>query len=84
MSYTIYSKPGCVFCEHAKNYLNSRGLAYTEKIVDVGQHKYATKTYVSVVELRQLIPGVKSVPQIFFEDTHIGGYEDLKKYVESK
>lgn len=79
MDYIVYSKPGCGFCDMAKDLLESKQLGYKEIIVDVGQQKDESKTYISVGQLRNLIPNVRSVPQIFKGQEHVGGYDDLKK-----
>lgn len=36
----------------------------------------------TVDELKELVPGVKSVPQIFDEDHHVGGFTELKEYLK--
>lgn len=77
--YTIYSKPGCNFCEQAKQLLNDKGLAYDERILDVGQEKDAGKTYVTVEQLRQVVPSARTVPQILNDGELIGGYSALAK-----
>jgi len=79
MKYTIYSKPACAFCEQAKSLLASKNLAYEELILDVGQVKDSSKTYVSVQELRDRVPGARTVPQIFLGDELIGGFDSLQK-----
>lgn len=75
--FTVYSKPACGFCDKAKSLIASKGLAFNEVIIDVGQPKDASKTYCTVDELRQLVPDVRSVPVIFQNGNHIGGYSDL-------
>ena len=77
--YTIYSKPGCTYCEQAKTLLNAKGLAYDEFIIDVEQIKLADKKYVSVNQLKQVVPSAKTVPQILLDGTLVGGFESLKK-----
>lgn len=76
--FTVYSKPGCGFCDKAKSLLESKSLPYSEIILDVGQEKISGKEYVSVDELKRLVPGVRAVPQIFKDGQHLGGYEALK------
>ncbi len=31
MTATVWTKPGCPFCDMAKNLLNEKGIAYEEK-----------------------------------------------------
>ena len=82
--FIIYSKPGCAFCEHAKSYLAAKNLPYQELILDVGQAKLEERSYYSLEHLKNKIPGVKTVPQIFEDHELIGGYEALKKHVEAR
>lgn len=77
--YTVYSKPNCPWCDRAKALLTSKGEAYEEIILDVGQAKDPAKTYVSVAELKAVVPNAQSVPQILNEGMLIGGYTDLAK-----
>lgn len=81
MEFTIYSKPNCSHCEQAKKLLSSKGMAYSELIIDVGQDKDADKTYVSVAELKQRVPTAQSVPQIFRQDEYVGGFSQLRQLV---
>lgn len=76
--YTVYSKPNCKFCTQAKQLLEAKGLPYQEFILDVGQVKEDGKTYVTVEQLKQLVPTARTVPQIFLDDTLIGGFDALK------
>lgn len=65
----IYSSPLCGFCYRAKHLLESKGISFTE--IDVlmnGQRKQ---------EMVQRAGGRTSVPQIFINDQHVGGCDDL-------
>lgn len=72
---TIYTKPNCPWCVKAKELMNSLGLKYEEKKLDVDYTRD---------ELRKLVPENLSltVPQIFVYNKRIGGYEDFKEYAE--
>lgn len=75
----IYSKPNCTYCEQAKDLLAAKGLEYEERIIDLGQEYIEGKTYVSLDELKILVPQVKTVPQIFNTEMQlIGGFTELK------
>ena len=68
----VYSKPHCPYCDKAKYLLKSLGLQYEEKVV--------TKD-LSIDELfKALGKQVKTIPQIVMDDTHIGGYNELKEH----
>lgn len=68
----IYGKPKCKYCDMAKALLTNKGIEYS--YIDIMQDEGAMDMIVDA--------GLKSVPQIFNGDTHIGGYEDLVKYLE--
>ena len=79
MRFTIYSKPGCTFCDQAKALLEARSMVYEELILDVGQEKDSEKTYVPVATLKERMPTARTVPQIFNGDTYVGGYTELRQ-----
>jgi glutaredoxin-like protein NrdH len=68
---TVYGKPQCPECDRAKNILNSNGVEY--KYVDISKDEIAM----------QFILGLKlrSLPQCFDEESHIGGADDLSFYL---
>ena len=69
--YTIYSKPDCPWCVKAEKALDFIGVKY-EKI-NVEEDKEARDFLVR--------SEFKTVPQIFYDDEYIGGYEDLVDYL---
>ena len=81
--FKIYSRPGCSYCDATKMLLERRRLPYQELILDTGQQRKPDATYYTKAELQQLVPNVKTVPQIFHNDKYIGGYADLTKYLGS-
>ena len=64
----IYTTPSCGYCVRAKTLLKQRGYPFQE--VDVAGD--ATKR-AWLVE----VTGRRTVPQIFFGDESIGGFDDL-------
>ena len=65
---TMYTKPNCPYCDRAKSLLESRGVEYT--MIDVSVDPAARQVLVN--------QGLRSVPQIYNNDTHIpGGYQGL-------
>lgn len=77
MNFTVYSKPNCPQCEMAKAYISNRGLKYKEITLDVGQHKFEHNEYITRDELLLKVPGAKTMPQIFKDGEHLGGYKEL-------
>ena len=64
----IYSTAICPYCVAAKNFLKSRGAAYTEVRIDTDPVARA----LMMEKTRRT-----SVPQIFINGTHVGGYDEL-------
>jgi glutaredoxin 1 len=73
MKVEIFSKDGCPYCVKAKNLLNLKGLSFTEHTV--GQNGIDKQ----VIEERAGKP-IRTVPQIFIDEAHIGGFTDLEKW----
>ena len=65
----IYSTAICPYCVAAKNLLKSRGLDYQEVRVDTDPAARAA--------MLERSHGARSVPQIFIDGVHIGGYDEL-------
>ena len=65
----IYTSPLCGFCHAAKRLLNQKGVEFTE--VDVLQHPDRKP------EMIERANGGYTVPQIFIDDMHVGGCDDL-------
>lgn len=76
--YTVYSKPNCPYCDHAKALLESKGLTYDVVNLDVGQPKDESAKYISREELLIKIPTARTMPQIFLGESLIGGFTELK------
>ena len=64
----IYSKTYCPYCDRAKAMFKSKGVAYEEIMLDDKDDEFA--------KLKQKT-GMMTVPQIFINDTLVGGYSDL-------
>ena len=69
----IYTAPQCYYCDKAKALLRKKGADFEE--IDVEVDREAMK---KVIEST----GRKTVPQIFVEDFHVGGCDDLYAYEE--
>lgn len=65
----IYTKWGCPFCVRAKALLDGKGVAYTEYDLTLGGPKKA--------EMLARAPGARTVPQIFINDSAMGGSDDV-------
>ncbi|HZY33705.1 MAG TPA: glutaredoxin 3 [Rhodanobacter sp.] len=65
----VYSTVACPYCVAAKNLLKSKGLEWTEVRIDTD----ATQRDAMLARSG----GRRTVPQIFINDRHVGGYDDL-------
>jgi glutaredoxin 3 len=65
----IYTKIFCSYCASAKRLLGDKGVAYEEHDITLGGPKRA--------EMIQRANGRTTVPQIFIDDRHVGGSDDL-------
>lgn len=72
MKIVVYSKKECKFCVEAKRLLESKWLMFEE--IDVIQSEDIKNEMISRAN------GKRTVPQIFINDKHIGGYTDLCQY----
>jgi glutaredoxin 3 len=65
---TLYTTGFCGYCVAAKNFLKSKGHGWTEIRVDTDPAQRAV-----MMETTKR----SSVPQIFINGVHVGGYEEL-------
>lgn len=65
----IYTGMMCGYCSAAKRLLKKKGIEFTETDVTWKPGKRA--------EMMQRANGKHSVPQIFINDEHVGGCDDL-------
>jgi glutaredoxin 3 len=64
----IYTTPTCPYCHAAKALLTEKGADFTETtVLDPALREQMT----------QRAHGRRTVPQIFIDDAHVGGYDDL-------
>ena len=60
----------CNFCEAAKRLLTRNNFAYNE--IDIGKVDGAMDDMIKKAK------GKRTIPQIFFDDQHIGGYDEVR------
>jgi glutaredoxin 3 len=65
----IYTKAYCPYCMQAIMLLQNKGVAYTEIRIDQQPEKRP--------EMIEKANGRTTVPQIFINDLHVGGCDDL-------
>ncbi len=71
---TIYGNNRCGWCKKAKKLAETYGLQHQWKDTDVEENLNTMKT---------LFPNARTVPQIWWDDRHIGGYEDFAAEIEN-
>ena len=67
---TIYMGPMCSYCDAAKRLLKRNNIPYNEINVALEEEKRE--------EMLNKSNGKRTIPQIFFNELHIGGYEELR------
>jgi glutaredoxin 3 len=65
----IYTWSRCPFCIRAKGLLDQKGIAYTEYCIDGDEAARSV--------MAERANGRRSVPQIFINNHHVGGCDDL-------
>lgn len=73
MKAVVWSKYHCPFCDQAKALLQNKNIPFTEHKIGDGYTKE---------ELLEAVPHARSVPQIFVDDQLIGGFNELKLFLE--
>ena len=66
----MYSGPACNFCDAAKRLLARNNIEYKE--INIATEDGA------VDEMIKKANGKRTIPQIFFDDHHVGGYTELR------
>ena len=67
----MYSGPMCNFCEAAKRLLDRNNLKY--EVIDISSGDGIRD------EMIKKSNGKRTIPQIFFNDYHVGGYQELRE-----
>ncbi len=77
--WTIYTKENCKYCKWAKNYMTYYKFDFIEKKDDPDNklEEYRSEPECGDGVCRR---GTVTYPQIFYGDTHIGGFNDLIQY----
>jgi len=65
----IYTTPFCGYCHAAKRLLQAKGQSFAETDVSAAPDKRA--------EMMQRASGRRTVPQIFIDGRHVGGFDDI-------
>ena len=71
----MYSGPMCNFCEAAKRLLDRNNLKY--EVIDISSGDGIRE------EMIKKSNGKRTIPQVFFNDYHVGGYQELRELEKS-
>jgi Glutaredoxin, GrxC family len=71
----MYSGPLCNFCDAAKRLLTRNNLEFKEIDISSGPGL--------MDEMINKSNGKRTIPQIFFDDHHVGGYQELRALEKS-
>lgn len=74
MKAIVWSKQMCPYCDQAKALLNSKGIEFEERKIGEGYSKE---------DLLEAVPSARTVPQIFLNDTLVGGFTELREYLNA-
>jgi len=74
MKIEMYTQDLCGYCTAASREFENKGWEF---VIHNIKHEDNKK------ELLDRLPDVKTVPQIWIDDKHIGGYDDLMKWLEN-
>ena len=73
MTAIVWSKYNCPYYDQAKALLTQRNIAYEERKIGDGYSRE---------ELLEAVPNARTVPQIFINNQLIGGFTELRTYLE--
>lgn len=75
--FTIYTKPGCSYCDLAKALFNKNNFEYRELVLSEDAPEIRA-------QLLEAVPNARTVPQIFSDDEYIGGYQELRGWINTE
>jgi glutaredoxin len=80
----IYTRPNCGYCVRAKQLVLDKELEH--KIIDVSVGTQAEQDEARQALIDRVMDQTgrqpKTMPQIFVDDQHVGGYDDLVIFLE--
>ena len=74
MKASVWTKDACPYCVQAKALLEQQGIEYEEKRIGVDYTRE---------QLLEAVPTARTVPQIFLDGEHVGGFTQLRQKLTS-
>ena len=71
----MYTRATCGYCKAAKSFLNNHKIEFKEYPVEQGHN---------LEKMLSRSSGSKTVPQIFWNNNHLGGYDDMIEAFNNK
>ena len=75
MKAIVWSKYHCPYCDQAKALLTQKGIEFEERKIGDGWTKE---------DLLEAVPTARTVPQIFLNEELVGGFNELKNYLQKE
>ncbi|AXA33937.1 glutaredoxin domain-containing protein [Francisella adeliensis] len=77
MKIEIFTRDGCPFCDMAVDMFKQNGIEFKETVLNdpIKRQEF----YDQMNQDKRIQSNVRTVPQIFIDDEHIGGFSDLSK-----
>jgi len=72
MKAIVWSKDACPYCVQAKALLQLKGIEFEERNINQDWTRE---------QLLEAVPTARTLPQIFLDEAHIGGFTELKKHL---
>lgn len=69
----VWTKYHCHYCDQAKALLDQKDIRYEEHRIGDGYTRE---------DLLEAVPTARTVPQIFLDGIHVGGFAELRQYLE--
>jgi glutaredoxin len=73
MKAIVWSKDQCPYCDQAKALLKQKGIEFEER----NMSRDWTRE-----QLLEAVPTARTVPQIFLDEELVGGFTELKTYLQ--
>ena len=73
VSVTMLTKPGCPHCNHAKDLLEENGYHY--EVIELGKNGLSYSAL-------KAVSGRATTPQVYIDGEHIGGADELEKWLD--
>ncbi len=85
MHAVIYTKDNCPYCTKAKMLMTNRGITYDERLVGINgpddRQLKENQTWSTREQLLEAAPAARTFPQIWLDDVHIGGCDNLETHL---